>query len=237
VSSASTLVAALLCCGVVALRSERASTHVGRIEGHITFQGTQPRPLSVGETGDAQPRLYVDRTGGLRFAVVYLTDRQRSTPITTQPVVMNQRNFVFEPQVLAVRAGRPVRFTSDDVANHNVRARGPTAANTFFISTGPGSIGSTIRAFGITPPGQPVALSCDIHPWMEAWVYVFDHDAFAVTGSDGEFHIDNVPAGRHRLFVRQPAGQLARDLSIDVGEGTTRVDVRFTDAEIVNAGP
>lgn len=226
------LVVGLLGIAAVGVASAHSSSRSGRIEGRVTFQGTQPAPQTVGETGDVQPRLHVDPSGGLRFAVVYLPDGQRNTAAPPMPAVMNQRNFVFEPQVLAVRAGRPVRFTSDDVANHNVRARGPTPANTFFISTGPGSIGSTIHAFGVTPAGQPVALSCDIHSWMAAWVYVFDHDAFAVTGADGEFHIENVPAGRHRLAVRQPAGPLARDLSVDVVEGTTRVDVRFTDAEI-----
>jgi hypothetical protein len=146
---------------------------------------------------------------------------------------VNQRNFIFEPQVLAVRAGRIVRFTSDDVANHNVRARGTTPVNTFSISTGPGSTGSATHAFGVTPPDRPVPLSCDIHPWMAAWVYVFDHDAFAVTAPDGRFEIDDVRPGRYRVAVRQPSGPLARDLAIDVRAGAaTRLDVRFTDADL-----
>jgi hypothetical protein len=140
---------------------------------------------------------------------------------------------MFEPPVLAVRAGRTVRFTNDDVANHNVRARGGTPANTFYISTGPGSIGATTHTFGVVPENRPVQLSCDIHPWMAAWVYVFDTDAFAVTAADGSFHIDNVPPGRYRAAVRQPSGPLTRDLAIDVEPGAvTRVDVRFTDADI-----
>jgi plastocyanin len=202
------------------------------VEGRVTFQGTPPQMI-VGETGDSQPRLYVDRAGGLRYAVVYLPDaRAKGSPVGAA-VVMNQRNFVFESQVLAVRAGRVVRFTNDDVANHNVRARGDTPANTFFISTGPGSTGSARHAFGVNRAGSPVPLSCDIHPWMAAWVYVFDHDAFAITGPDGSFRIDNVPPGRHRLAVRQPAGPLTRNLLIDVvARATTRTEIRFTGADI-----
>jgi plastocyanin len=206
---------------------------MGRVEGRVTFQGAPPPLMTVGETGDAQPRLYIDATGGLRYVVVSLPDARASGPAAGKPPIVNQRNFIFEPQVLAVRAGRMVRFTNDDVANHNVRARGTTPVNTFFISTGPGSTGSATHAFGVTPPDRPVPLSCDIHPWMAAWVYVFDHDAFAVTAPDGRFEIDNVPPGRYRVAMRQPSGPLARDLAIDVRAGAvTRLDVRFTDADL-----
>ena len=65
----------------------------------------------------------------------------------------------------------------------------------------------------------------------QGWVYVFEHDRFAVTAADGRFRIAGVPAGRHRLTVRQPSGRLARDLFVDVRAGeTTTVDVRFTPA-------
>lgn len=205
----------------------------GRVEGRVTFQGDPPPLMTVGETGESQPTLYVDAAGGLRYAVVYLPDARAAGPPATKPAIVNQRNFIFEPQVLAVRAGRMVRFTSDDVANHNVRAKGTTPVNTFFISTAPGSTGSATHAFGATPPDRPVPLSCDIHPWMAAWIYVFDHDAFAVTAPDGRFEIDDVRPGRYRVAVRQPSGPLARDLAIDVRAGTpTRLDVRFTDADL-----
>jgi plastocyanin len=142
---------------------------------------------------------------------------------------MHQHHFIFEPQVLVVRAGQAVRFTNGDPANHNVRAQDSNPANTFSINTASGAVGPASRRFAATPPDRPLELSCDIHPWMIAWVYVFDHDHFAVTDSTGRFRLENVPAGRHRFAVRQPAGPLSRDLAIDVASGRTApVDVRFT---------
>ncbi len=216
-----------------AVPSPEPTGATGRVEGRVTFHGTPPAQTAVGETGDSQPRLHIDASGGVRYAVVYLPDaRTRSTPIAA-PVVINQRNFVFEPQVVAVRAGRTVRFTNDDVANHNVRAKGETPANTFFINTAPGTSGSARHAFGVMRADRPVPLSCDIHPWMSAWVYVFDHDAFAVTAPDGRFDIDGIPPGRYRVAVRQPSAPLARDLAVDVRAGAvTYLDVRFTDADL-----
>jgi hypothetical protein len=204
----------------------------GSIEGRITFDGTPPPPTTVAHDGGAQPVLYVDRSGGLRFAVVYLPDGGAAGPIP-DAARLNQRNFIFQPQVLAIRAGQPVRFTSDDPANHNVRARGARPENTFSINTAPGSVGPVSRTFVATPPERPLQLACDIHPWMAAWLYVFDHDLFAVSAPDGRYRIDGVPPGRHRIAIRQPSGRLARDLSVDVRAGeTARLDHRFTPADI-----
>jgi hypothetical protein len=40
-----------------------------------------------------------------------------------------------------------------------------------------------------------IHFSCNIHPWMDAWVWVFDHPYAAVTKADGTYEIKNVPAG------------------------------------------
>ena len=206
----------------------------GAIEGRVTFSGPPPPPTIVIQDGGSQQVLYVDRSGGLGYAVVFLPDAPPAGgPPPAARAAVNQRNFIFEPQVLAVRSGQTVRFTSDDPANHNVRVQDSSPANTFSIHTGSGSVGPHTHAFGPAPPGLALALSCDIHPWMAAWVYVFEHDRFAVTNTDGTFRIDGVPAGRHRLSVRQPAGGLARDLTVDVRAAETAiVDVAFTPGDL-----
>ena len=40
-----------------------------------------------------------------------------------------------------------------------------------------------------------VHFSCNIHPWMDAYVWVFDHPYVAVTDKDGNYEIKNVPVG------------------------------------------
>lgn len=204
----------------------------GALAGRVTFDGTPPAPI-VGEEGGPQPVLHVDRTGGLRYAVVFLPDAPPGDAAPPATATMNQRNFVFLPQVLAVRNGQIVRFTNDDPANHNVRAQDSNPANTFSINTAAGSLDGDTRRFAATRPDRPLELSCDIHPWMAAWVYVFTHDRFAATDADGRFRIDNVATGRHRVAVRQPAGGLARDLAVEVRpDGTARLDVRFTPTDM-----
>jgi plastocyanin len=205
---------------------------IGSIEGRIVFDGTPPAALTVPE-GGSQQILHVDRSGGLGYAVVFLPDAPPiQRPVSAAKTKMEQRGFVFDPQVLAVRAGTTVRFTNDDPASHNVRARDANPANTFSIDTASGAVGPSSRRFAATG-GRPLQLSCDIHPWMVAWIYVFAHDFFAVTDSAGVFRIDNVPAGHHAVAIRQPSGRLTRDAAVDVRPGKpVRLDVRFTTADI-----
>ena len=47
----------------------------------------------------------------------------------------------------------------------------------------------------------PITVSCTIHPWMRAWIRVFDHPYYAVTDDNGHFEIKDAPAGEYRLVV------------------------------------
>jgi plastocyanin len=204
----------------------QAPPATGAIEGRVTYAGAPPPPTIVIEGGSTQHVLYLDKSGGLQYAVVFLPDARGGRPAPTAPAVVNQLWFIFEPQVLAVRAGQPVRFTNDDAANHNVRSFDPT--NRFYMDTAPGVLNAPSHRFSPTPADRPVELSCDIHPWMVAWIYAFDHDRFAVTDASGRYRIDRVPPGRQRGAVRHAAGGLRREAMVEVEAGrTARLDTRF----------
>lgn len=225
----------LTCAGWLAtfvLSMPQAAGPTGTLEGRVTYTGPAPPPIAVAESGGEQKVLHLDRQGGLGFAVVALPDMRPAAGTPSGEAAVDQRGFVFVPQVLAVRAGQLVRFTNSDPANHNVRSRDPNPANTFNLATADSRAVETHR-FAVTTMDRPVVLSCDIHPWMAAWVYASDHDAFAVTGADGTYRIDGLPHGRHRVSVRQPAGRLARELSAEILAGrTTRLDVQFSSTDV-----
>ena len=42
---------------------------------------------------------------------------------------------------------------------------------------------------------------CDAHPWMFAWVSLFDNPYFAVSDKDGKFVIKNVPPGKYTVVA------------------------------------
>jgi len=42
-----------------------------------------------------------------------------------------------------------------------------------------------------------VRFKCDVHPWMFAYVGVFEHPFYAVTAKDGTFKIAGLPKGKY----------------------------------------
>jgi uncharacterized protein (DUF2141 family) len=44
-----------------------------------------------------------------------------------------------------------------------------------------------------------LALQCNQHPWMRAYVNVMTHPYFAVSDGDGKFEIKDLPPGEYTL--------------------------------------
>jgi plastocyanin len=188
------------------------SGDTGSIEGIVTFMGEIPKSTMSDDAGVRHDLLEVDKeTRGLRYVVVYLTGVDGSTiPLkpterakrSFEKLLVDQVDYAFAPRVLAVQEGKAVTFKNSDPANHNVRTTAGNKTNEFNMFTGVD--GKYEHRFGLEPQHQPVRLGCDIHPWMRAWIYVFDHPYFGVTDEGGRFQISGIPPGAYQLHTVQP---------------------------------
>jgi hypothetical protein len=209
-----------------------APAGVGSITGRVLYRGQVPPPVIVFEGGVKQHVLEVEPSGkGLRFAVVYLDAPPEPTPTDLPVVSVDQVGWTFRPPVIAVDESQPVRFTNSDGANHSIRSRDEVPANQineFMLAA------RFVKRFVRKPDvGQPVILTCDLHAWMIAWVYVFDQSYHAVTDRGGRFEITSVPQGFHRLHVRHPGGGLERELDVHVVAGRPApVEVAFDSSDL-----
>jgi plastocyanin len=126
--------------------------------------------------------------------VVWLTPAEPTAPVEPGATVrLVQRNKRFTPHVLAVTVGTPVEFPNQDPFFHNV----------FSIYQGkPFDLGlyesGSSRKVRFTQPGVSY-IFCNIHPEMSAAVVALRTPYFAVTSSDGSFHISHVPPGAYKL--------------------------------------
>lgn len=112
--------------------------------------------------------------------------------------VMAQKNITFVPFVLAVPQGATVSFPNRDRVNHHVYSFSP--AQPFQLPLyGSGQT----RSVKFDHAGT-IALGCNIHDSMSAYIRVVDTPWFATTGGDGKVILKDVPAGAGTLAVWQP---------------------------------
>ncbi len=186
---------------------------LGTVEGLITYQADRDRPWRYA-------RYYVKnrKSGELAEAVVSLNGGPADGGAKREPatVEMDQKDFRFIPETIAIRAGDRVKFKNSDAVVHNVFVFDPS--NAFNVNMPAG--GQHMETFK-TPGGigRPMQVGCVYHSAMRAWVYVFDHPHFQVTEPDGRFVLKNVPPGKYTVEVVHPAGKLRWTKQVEVAAG------------------
>ena len=142
-----------------------------------------------------------------------------------------QKDKAFEKHLLAIPAGSIVEFPNLDPIFHNVFSlfEGKRFDLGLYES-------GTTRSVKFGRPGVSY-IFCNIHPQMEAVIVALPTPYIAVTGKDGQFTIDNVPAGRYTLKVwyeRASPEELARvTRSLDVDSSVSLPSFSIQELAIV----
>lgn len=166
----------------------------------------------AGKAGEKVEQTWVidAKTKGVGNVFIYLkADAGTYFPIhpkektRTKPAEIDQPNCAFVPHVVAhfpsfydgakmVSTGEKFIVKNSATVTHNARGIGDPLKNPGFNINLPA--GKSL-AVDLKPQRLPLMLQCDIHPWMNGKIMVFDHPYFAVTKADGTFSIPHVPAG------------------------------------------
>lgn len=205
------------------------------VTGKIKFNGVLPKTSPIAMRSDPactsehpQPvhaeDVVAGQNGTLENVIVFVSqgvdDKAYDLPQT--PALMEQKGCMYEPHVLAMRAGQTLRVVNADKTTHNIH---PMPANN--------------REWNKAQvPGQPIEekfareevsipVKCNIHPWMRSYIAVFKHPFFAVTGKDGSFELRNLPPGEYTIEAwHEKLGTMTQHVNITRGENKT-VDFTF----------
>lgn len=219
----------------------------GTIKGKVVFKGDVPKPelerkkgaqIKDSEVCAARNMFENDlvihsQTRGIANVFISIKEVPEDAvfaPPKQQRLFLEVRDCRFHPHAMLVRTGQVVQMFSGDNCPHNF--------HTFPIRNRPVNFivpANTPKQRGPLmalnrPEPLPVKIKCDLHPWMDAWLFVVDHPYAAVTDEKGEFEIGELPDGEHTFRVwHERRGYLEKELVIEVdGEETVVEPLEYT---------
>ena len=139
----------------------------------------------------------VSSNGGLGNVFIYIKEGLADfiSLAPEEAVVIDQAGCRYEPHVVGVQTGQPLRITNSDATLHNVHA---LTKNNPGFNQGMPTTGNVIEK-KFTKPETMVRLKCDVHGWMSAYIGVVSHPFFAVSDASGFFRIRGLPPGDYTL--------------------------------------
>jgi hypothetical protein len=144
------------------------------------------------------PVVETGRNGTLANVVVYVKSglgRYRYPAPPNPAAILDQGHCMYRPRVLALMVGQPFEVANSDPILHDVQAmlRNNPRQNTSQLP------GSPPFKFTFENPEFAAPVGCMIHPWMRAYLFVFDQPYFAVTAKDGIFTLKNLPPATYTI--------------------------------------
>ena len=153
-----------------------------------------------------------------RNIVVALEGEHKASPLTK--VTIDQRDKMFSPHISVVTVGTTVDFPNNDTIYHNVFAY--YNAKKFDLGMYPR--GATKRVT-FDKPGV-VAILCNVHSEMSAYIYIANTPYYAITDQQGRFRLRDVPPGTYTLRAWHESGAITSQ-SLIVKENNSALTLKL----------
>ncbi len=182
----------------------------GSISGTVELNGAAPRMKTINmaaepscakqhSTPATSQEVLVGKNNGLENVVVYLKGNFSEYKFDSKlaPATITQKGCMYDPHVVVLETGQALQVINADPVTHNIHPI-PKDNREWNESQPPGAP-PIDQSFAHQEIAIPV--KCNIHPWMKAYIAVFDDPYFAVTQKDGSFDLKNVPPGTYTLVA------------------------------------
>jgi hypothetical protein len=201
------------------------------ISGTVSFKSALAAtpPVSTGADSSSCTATVVEETavpaGAAAGVVVWLEGVRSGKPLGMERrVELESMNCKLTPRMQAAVTGSAVNIIGHDEFRQHLRfvAGGETEPRATILLGGGEQVIPTELPF---KTAGMVAVRDAGHAWTHAWLAVFDHPYYAITGANGAFTIDGVPPGKYTLKAWHDRSAVASQ-SVDVGaNGAVKVDL------------
>jgi plastocyanin len=182
----------------------------GSISGSVVLDGKAPKMKVINmaaepscakehSTPPTTQDALVGKDGALENVVVYLqgdfSKYKFDTP--SSPATITQKECMYDPHVVVLQTAQTFQVVNSDPVTHNIHPL--PKDNREWNESQPPNAAPIDQTFAHQE--IPIPVKCNIHPWMKAYIAVFSHPYYAVTGPDGSFDLKNVPPGSYTLIA------------------------------------
>jgi plastocyanin len=179
------------------------------VTGTVTFTGKAPtlRPLAM----DADPACAKKHTAPVPNEMLVLGNGNsmgnvmvwvskglpagKAWPVPKTPVVLDQKGCQYLPHVMGIMVGQTYKILNSDGILHNVHTL--PKINRGFNKPMPPTLKEATTTFD--KEEAIFHTKCDVHPWMSAYMGVYTHPFFSVTGTDGKYTISGLDPGTYEI--------------------------------------
>lgn len=197
-----------------------------QITGTIRYAGAPPKAQAVDMSADPTCRAHAkDDRGGLRVSkgrvedvFVYLAHPKAEPGPPRGTVRLRTKGCQLVPRIAGVRVGQKLEIENEDGTLYSVRVRGGGSSTVRRLPKKGSHL--TVR---FSRPQIMARVSCDVHPWVTAFLGVLDHPHFAVTNGAGKFSLptDGLTDGTYEIRVwHEVLGEQTGEVTVKDGAGT-----------------
>ena len=135
-----------------------------------------------------------------------------------------QRQCMFVPHVALIPVGKRFKLVNEDKLLHNLRT---LSKKNVALNIAHPKFKKTLRIKKKFKKPEIMRIKCDIHNWMDGWIFAIAHPYYVVSKKSGKFTLKNVPPGTYKLRTwHEILGTQVQTVTVPPG-GEVKADFTF----------
>ena len=193
----------------------------GTLKGRITLSGQVPRVRSFHlihspniefcsriSDGRGHRLLFdftVSQNRGLKDTIIYLANVEKGKPFSPKMQTFHIDRCRANRYVIGARNGENILVENTDPIQHEIATY--EVRNIYSDQTSNRPLpekSSQVRSVFVREGANEFIIKCNLHPFLQTHAYLVQNPYYAVSDSEGNFSIENVPPGTYEVIAWHP---------------------------------